>query len=335
MLKNWRIWLGLIISVAFLYWVIVQVQDIERVGEALRQAQYFYLVPAIVAYFAGVWLRTLRWRFLLRPVKPVAATRLFSVVVIGYMANDVLPARMGEFVRAYVLGQREGISKSTSLATIVLERVFDGLAMLTFLAAVALVFPFSSYLQNLAVLTTALFLVALGGAIFLAFRPGVAQAAFARLLPLLPARLKAGSERIVVSGLGGLTAMRSRSTLLAAFLLSVGAWLCEAGMYMLVAMGFFGTLPFEAVLLSVAVANLGTMIPSSPGYVGTFDALAMFSLGLFGYGGETVLAYVAVLHMALIVPVTLLGFFYLWRENLSLGGLQAARSASLQTPTAE
>lgn len=316
-MRNWRFWLGLLISLAFLYWLVLQVRDFEHTLEVLREAQYVYLLPALLVYFAGVWVRAVRWHYLLSPTRGVPASRLFPVVVIGYMANDVLPARMGEFVRVYALDQREGIRKTTGLATVFVERVFDGLAMLAFMGTVALFVPFVPLLQQVAALTAALFVGLIAFVFALAVQPARTESVIMRLVKLLPGRMHAPLERLVGAGLAGLHVMRSGRAVAAVLGLSLLAWLCEAGMYYLIALGFFPEIPFYVMLLTVAVANLGTMIPSSPGYVGTFDALAVLTLGLFGVASGAALGYTAVLHLALIVPVTLLGFYYLWHENLS------------------
>ncbi|MCL5961132.1 MAG: flippase-like domain-containing protein, partial [Chloroflexi bacterium] len=124
-MKRWKFWLGLAVSCVFLY-LAFRGQDFGQIGRAIRKANYVYVLPALAAYFAGIWIRAMRWRYLLSPVADRPARRLFPVVVIGYMANDILPVRMGELVRAYVLGEREQISKSATLATILVERIFDG-----------------------------------------------------------------------------------------------------------------------------------------------------------------------------------------------------------------
>ncbi|MHB1414656.1 MAG: lysylphosphatidylglycerol synthase transmembrane domain-containing protein, partial [Chloroflexota bacterium] len=254
----------------------------------------------------------------------VSGRRLFPVVVIGYMANDVLPVRMGELVRAYVLGLREGISKATGLSTIFVERVFDGLAMIAFLAGVAAFIPLAASLKQIAVATAVLFLALSAGILVLAMQSSRAERLVGYVVRLLPAGARGPVQKIASSMLVGLGVMRSGRAVVAALVLSIAAWLCEAGMYYLIALGFFPEIPFYVMLLTVAVANLGTMIPSSPGYVGTFDALAVFTLGLFGIGNEVAVGYTAVLHAALIFPITFLGFFFLWRENLTLGGLRRA-----------
>ncbi|MHB1131705.1 MAG: lysylphosphatidylglycerol synthase transmembrane domain-containing protein [Chloroflexota bacterium] len=320
-MAKWRLGLGLAISLVFLYWLSSQVRDLDRVLAALSEAQYIYVLPALAAYFLGVWVRAIRWHYLLKPVREVSASQLFPVVVIGYMANNILPARIGEFVRAYVLGERAGISKTATLGTIVVERLCDGLALLSFMLMVALVVPFGITLQQIAWVTAALFLGMLAALALFAARPDWAERLVGLALRPLPPRYAAPLARLAAAGLSGLRALRSARVFGTAFALSLLAWLCEAAMYYLIALGFFPWLGAEAILLTVAVANVGAMIPSSPGYIGTFDALAVFALGLFGVAGELALGYTAVLHAALILPVTLLGFFFLWRENLTLSTL--------------
>ncbi|MGN6675794.1 MAG: lysylphosphatidylglycerol synthase transmembrane domain-containing protein, partial [Thermomicrobiales bacterium] len=156
MLKGWRLWLGLVISLGFLY-LALRGQDLGQVRRALAAADYRYLLPAIVIYFAGVWVRALRWRHLLAPVRPLTARALFPVVVIGYMANDILPWRLGEFVRAYALREREHVPASASLATIAVERIFDGLAMLCFLLVASVFIPLDARLRRIALVAALIF----------------------------------------------------------------------------------------------------------------------------------------------------------------------------------
>ncbi len=325
-MRNWRFWLGLIISLAFVYWVVTQVGDLARTAESIRSAQYWYILPALVAYFAGVWVRAFRWRVLLAPVKLISSGRLFPVIVIGYMANDVLPARMGEFVRVYALGERESVSKTSALATIVVERIFDGLAMLIFMAVVSLLVPFDEQLRRVALFTGALFGLLVVFVLILAVTPRQSSAVAARLFKLMPVSLATPLNKLFSAGLAGLAVMRSPGAVAKVLSLSVTAWLCETAMYYLLALGFFAAVPVEAMLLTVAVANLGTMIPSSPGYVGTFHALGVFALGVFGLPADVSLAYITILHLTLIIPISLLGFYFLWRENLV--GLLRGRKAS-------
>jgi glycosyltransferase 2 family protein len=130
-LKRWQLWLGLLISALFL-WLALRGLKLGDVWQDIRQANYWWLIPSVTAYFVGVWARTWRWDYMLRPLKHIPMARLFPVVVIGYMGNNVYPFRAGELLRSYVLRRREAIPMSASLATVVVERVFDGLVMLLF-----------------------------------------------------------------------------------------------------------------------------------------------------------------------------------------------------------
>src|SRR5690242_1391340 len=153
-----KFWLGLIVSLVFLY-LAFQGQDFGKIGQALGEANYWWLLPALGAYFLGVYVRAIRWHYLLGPLKKVSVKRLFPVVVIGYMANDVLPVRMGEVVRAYVLGKRENVSKTGTLATIVVERIMDGITMLLFLATAALFVTVNKDIEGLEKVAAGVFLV--------------------------------------------------------------------------------------------------------------------------------------------------------------------------------
>jgi uncharacterized membrane protein YbhN (UPF0104 family) len=113
--------------------------------------------------------------------------------------------------------------------------------------------------------------------------------------------------------------LRSPFDSIAVYALSVTAWLCETGMYVLIAQGFSIPQPFAVFLLAAALANLATIAPSTPGYVGVLDAPMVYTLTLFGVNQNLATSYTLVLHAALYLPVTLLGFYYLWRAGLSLG----------------
>ena len=131
--RTWQFWLGLGVSVLLLLVLFWQV-DFHEIRQALSDANYVYLAPSIALYFVGVYFRAFRWRYLLQPLRPLAASRVYPVVVIGYMANNLLPARLGELVRAYYLARREQLSASSALGTVAVERVYDGMTLLAWAA---------------------------------------------------------------------------------------------------------------------------------------------------------------------------------------------------------
>jgi glycosyltransferase 2 family protein len=323
MLRNWRLWLGLAISAIFIA-LTVRGQDLGQVRRALGEADYRALPLALALYFAGVWTRALRWRALLAPVKPIAARRLFPVVVIGYMANNILPWRIGEFVRGYILREREGVPTSASLATIAVERIFDGLTMLAFLLAASLVIPLDAGLRRVAALATAIFGVALLALVMIVVS-GVLRA---RLLALvtrpLPGPLAARLTALIESFAGGLHILRSARELVVVAACSIGAWGLESAMYLALAPAFDLPLGPAGALMTTAVANLATLIPSTPGYIGVFETgVVSVVSGVLGADPAVALSYAIVVHAALYFPITLWGLYYWTRAHLSFGAIRA------------
>ncbi len=319
MLKQKSFWVGLLVSLVLLVFVLYQT-DPTKMANSLRQARYEFLIPALVLYFIGVGIRAVRWHFLLRSIKPIPMGALFRTVVIGYMANDILPLRVGELVRAYFLGQQQNVSKAATLVTIVVERVFDGLTMLTFVVAASFFLSFGdpALTRNVQLFAVIFILAIAVMAIFAGMPHRVEQLVdfFLRRLPSVSLRERAtGLTHSLLEGLG---VLRSPLDSLAVYALSVAAWLCETGMYALIAIGFGLSLPFAVYVLAAALGNLAAILPSTPGYVGVFDWPIVYTLTAFGVDPSLATAYTAVLHAALYLPVTLLGLYYAWRAGVSL-----------------
>ncbi len=340
MLKQRRFWLGLVVSLVFLY-LFLQRVDFAATGRALAQANYLYIIPAVAVYFGAVWFRALRWRFLLQPLKETTTGRLYPVVIIGYMANNLLPVRLGELVRAYFLGTKENVSKTAALATIAVERVFDGIALLFFLAVVTPFISLGSFLNAFAGgrgipaelfmgLLVAPFALTLAALLVVSGSPVVRQ----KLINLawrLPARVADRAAGLVDLFIAGLAVLRSPWRLLGIFALSLPVWLAEAAMYLLIGYSFgleasLGyPLALGVFLLVTSAANLVLILPSSPGGLGPFELATKITLVFFGVPDATATAYAIVLHAALLIPVIAMGLLFLWTENLSLADLTRER----------
>src|SRR5512135_711169 len=130
-MKRWQFWVGLLISALFLYLVLRKI-DYTTLWQVLKAANYWWLLPGVAVYFIALWVRSWRWHYLLRPLKAISTRSMFPIVTMGYAGNNIFPARAGEVVRAVVLKRKEGVPISASLATIIVERVFDGIVMLAF-----------------------------------------------------------------------------------------------------------------------------------------------------------------------------------------------------------
>ncbi len=316
-MRSWRVWLGFGISLVFLYFA-VRGQDFERIGQALREASYIWLIPALIAYFLGVAVRSIRWHYLLRSIQDIAPRRIFPVVTIGYMANNVLPFRAGEVVRAYALATRYGVRKSAGLATIAIERIFDGLTMLIFMLVASLSIALTSDLQAVAIIATVLFPLLTVMLVLFVFAPGLRDFMIDLSVKLLPGKVGIRVQEMAHAFFDGLGILKRRLDLISVALTSLLAWLLEASMYLLVAQGFNLDVSPLAILMVTAVANLATLIPSSPGYVGPFETGVLLVLnGALGIERELALSYAIVVHAALYFPVTILGLVFWWRESLS------------------
>jgi uncharacterized protein (TIRG00374 family) len=319
-LKRWQFWLGVAISVLMIGWALRGFR-LADAWEAVRHANYLWIIPGVVVYFGAVWARTWRWHYLLRPLKRVPLGKLFPIVVIGYMGNNVYPARAGEFIRAYVLKRNENVSASASFATIVVERIFDGIVMLIFvLVALPLAPSLPDWLRRVVILGSVAFFGALVVFLALASAPKRFAAVYNGIVSrFVPARLRPGVVGILDRFVEGLACLRSPLDLLMVFVTSLVIWLTETVKYWFVMHAFPGhgfPVSFFALMLMNGVVNLATTIPSAPGYVGTFDTPGIEVLKVFGVEAATAAGYTVVLHVALWLPITLLGFWYLAREGL-------------------
>lgn len=322
-----KFWLGIGISVVFLY-LALRGQHFGRLWTALREATYLWLIPAILCYFLGVAIRTVRWHVLLRTTKAIPVRRLWPVIVIGYMANNVLPLRAGELVRTYVLSEREKVSRSATLATIVIERVFDGLTMLSFIVFAALFIDINARVRQLMLVAALLFLGGLAVFFLIAFagawRARLLRPVFARLPHAITARV----EGLIVEFVTGLGSLRRATDTGLIALTSIGAWTAEAMMYTLVARAFGLDLSPAAAMLTTGVANLFTLVPSSPGYIGPFEAGTLLVVQqILRLPIEASGAFALVLHAALYFPVTAWGLYYWWHQHLSLRNVRQYEDA--------
>lgn len=317
MRKRWRLWFGLLISGGLLV-AVLRGQRLPEVWAALREADYVWLFPGIAIYFLAVWARAWRWHYLLRPLEPVASRQLFPIVCIGYMGNNIYPARAGEVLRSYVLRRRTGISMSASLATIVVERIFDGLVMLLFVFVTLPLAGLEARYQSFVVFFSILFFGALVLFLALAVHTERVERIYNEVIhALLPPRVRDPIQHGLNRFLTGLHSLRSRRDVVMLFATSVIIWLFETGKYWFVMHAFPFRVNFYVLMLMNGVVNLFTTLPAAPGYIGTFDAPGIQILENFGVPAEVATAYTAVLHAALWFPITALGAFYLWRERLS------------------
>jgi uncharacterized protein (TIRG00374 family) len=326
-MKRWQFWVGLALSAGFLY-LALRGLGLGDIWKPLRTAQYWWLLPGVGVYFIGVWVRAWRWHYLLRPVKSVKTFHTFPIVAIGYMGNNIYPARAGEVLRAVVLKRKENISISASLATIIVERIFDGVVMLGFvfmnlpeLATLTGASGFIGNIQTLALWGTAAFLGALTLFMAAAMFPNRAEKVILKLIQVfLPVRFREKVGQVMTRFMKGLESLRSPQEAVMVLITSVVIWLLETGKYWFVMQAFEFQVNFFALMLMNGIVNLATTIPSAPGYVGTFDAPGIAVLTAYGVDQGVAAGYTLVLHAALWIPITALGAYYMLREGIRWQG---------------
>jgi len=337
-LKRKRVWIGFVVAVACLFFLFRAI-DWTALGSAFRSADYGWILIALPVFLSGYLVRGLRWHHLLAPIQRVPTRGLLPYLVIGFMANNVLPGRVGEFVRPYLAGKRFGISRTASFATVVLERVFDGLTML---AVFGLSSAFLSTRVERAMSDPDFNILGHSGAEFYhwvrlsilaatVIFTGLLLAAFVtitfkdqsfglatRLAKQLPSTVARKVESVLHRFVSGLEVLRSRTDMLYVFALSLVAWVVEGVTYYLVAQAFHLPLSFASILMLMALVNLAIMVPASPGGWGPFEIVGVGYLKVLRVPEPSAIAYVLIVHSIIIVPITAWGGYFMAREGLSL-----------------
>jgi uncharacterized protein (TIRG00374 family) len=304
--------------------------DLGKVGTVLGTADYALLPLSLGATFCSYLLRTVRWQRILAPTARLPFRSLYPPLMIGFMANNLLPARMGELVRAYSLGRATGLSKTLGLSTVMLERVFDGLALVTILALLAFFGDLPAVGGTIAYAAGLLFVVVAAGAWLVISNEALALRLLRALTSPLPDALGGFAETRAQAFTSGLRSLREPRTLTAIGLLSALIWSCEALSYYLLMLGFdnaIGALALPAAFFLTVVINLGIMIPSAPGYVGTFEGAGVTALTPFGVAPESALALTIVAHAGQWLLVTLIGAALMARGGLTLRRLETVERA--------
>ena len=273
-----------------------------------------------MVYLSSFPVRALRWQLILRALKALPLKALMAPVFVGYMANNVLPARTGEIYRAHFLGRRVGMTRSGVAASIVVERTFDGLMLVCVILLVFVLFPHERYLGGTALVTGSIF-VALAASLLL-YRLAVDRThrVIDRGLGLLPQALRDRLGSHLTSFLRGIRGLSTVGGFLKAGSYTVLVWIIDALAIALVVISFGVTLPPVGFVLVSALVALSTTLPSGPGYVGPLQYAFVLSLGAFAVSHETALAVSVATQLVLLGSVTSIGLALLLREQLRAPG---------------
>jgi uncharacterized protein (TIRG00374 family) len=315
--------LGLGLS-AVLIWLSVRTLDVAGRGARARRRELAVVRADLPGDAAGVLDRALRWGWLLRSIKPIGVPSLFSATMIGFMANNLLPARLGELVRPWALGTRERVSRSSVFATVIVERVVDMFCILVFLGLALLLHPAPPVIRNAGFGALVVNLALLVGLVAIERNPAQADRLAAWCASHLPPAVGPQVARLLRNFAAGLGVFRHGPGLawIAAYSLlifgvtALGLAICMAA--------FRLDVPWYAGIVMLVVTSFGILVAPTPGYLGAIQYACVLGLSLFGIDRTTAFSFSLYYHLTQFLPTTLVGLFCLGRAGLSLGQVAAA-----------
>ncbi len=344
---DWKAVLGISISIVALWWALRGV-DAREVWTEIRRADPLYFLLSVFFATAVFWVRAWRWRTLLATAAPDSSFRSrLAATTIGFMANNLLPARVGEFARAYAFSKMEKATLAGSFGSLVVERLFDALGIVALLL-ITLGMPDVPDATNLgghdvsgvAHMLAILIGIALALGIALVFMPERTV----RFVEKYPARvLPRSARRLFVDALeaflSGLAVLRSPALLSAAIAQTAFLWLFNALGFWAGFKAFGIDLPFSAALLLQSVIALAVSVPAAPGFFGLFEGASRVVLvGGYGIALGKATSFAVAFHIGGFIPVTAIGLYYLWRLGISLREVELSEEvveAGVETETGQ
>jgi uncharacterized protein (TIRG00374 family) len=316
---------GVLVSIVFLWLAFRNLQP-ETVLQNISSANGVFLVIGAVWFFASLVVIAIRWGFLLKSIQPVPLGSLISLVSIGYMGNNVYPFRGGEALRIFLVWRNHGVPAIKATTTVLVERVFDGIVMLTFiLVGVSVSNIGSDVLRNLASVATPFFAIALIIFFGIATRPNILRMLVDVVKKILPHRFGELLNKLTEQVIGGLEGLRTPADLFGTVVTSYASWMLHVMVYQLVAVAFGINADYGLMMVVVGAVNLAGLIPASPGQVGVFEFVVSQVLMGAGIAEGLAATYALTVHLVIWLPVTLLGFFFLIRQGLNFSAVRQAR----------
>jgi uncharacterized protein (TIRG00374 family) len=309
------VWLGLLVSLGFVYLALRDV-ELDAVATALRSMRYWVLAPAALVLAVAIFLRAIRWRILFAPPNRPSTNAVSSALLIGYLFNNILPARAGEAARIIALKQRSGTARFEALGTVVAERALDVICLVALLFAAAPALPNADWLPRALIAGGALS----GALVVTLLVVGLYGRRPARLLlrPLsfFPGITGERTESAAANLVEGFSFVRRPASAVGAVALTIASWLLIALSAWFCLVGFDFHVGLEGGLLVVVAVNLAMILPSGPAAVGVFEAATIVALGAFDVERSIALSYALVFHALNSLPFIVVGYAALHRHTV-------------------
>ncbi len=339
-MKKKRTWIGLGISAVFLY-LAFRKSDFGMILNQVGQVNIWLTLASLPALFLAFWIRALRWRSLLLKSGKLPLNSVFGATMIGFMSLNILPFRIGDFIRAFALSRRESLSTSAVFATIVIERLFDGFTLLALMLLSLFFLPVPlkpgvvTWVRAFSYLGAAIYLLSLTVVLLIIFRRFFIVRLTEKLFSPLP-RIRRKAVNLIETFAMGLTTINSVKLFLIILFYSVLVWIFSALYYWVVMFGFKSPgglnlgvqIGFTGSFFVLGVVALSIMIPAGPGFVGTFELACIMAVGALGASGSMAQSYAILSHALQFVSITLAGIIYLYIQHFSFREIQASGEAA-------
>ena len=318
----------------FLLWFVLKDVDFADVLGNIATGDMLLLSGAVFVATFGFVIRAVRWRILLLPVLPASRMRSrFAAVAIGFMANNIFPARIGELARPYALSRLEPVGITAAFGSLVVERFMDGVILLLFLVIPVLTPSFPDVTAvfesgGLAIFQGAVALVlgVLVVLVLMATFPKQFLAAARVALQVLPEAWSVRVAQLLEGLLRSMAIMRDPRLLVLGFTWSLFFWMWHGLSFWLGMLAFGIDTGWLSAMFTEAVVGFGVALPSAPGFFGTFHASANFALStVYGVAEEQSLAFAFAYHFGGWIPITAIGLWFTWKLGFSLGDIGSAQ----------
>jgi hypothetical protein len=321
--RAWRnALLSLAVSAGFLYLAFRNV-PLADLGAALARVDPGWLGVAVVVSFLIMVARAFRWQLELRPLAHVPFGRLWVVTAVAYMAINVLPARLGEVVRPWLLSRRASVSFSNVVGNLVVEKTMDALVTLLYmLAGLMLIDNLPDWVRTGATVPATVLAILVTLVVLLYWRGEAFVDGY--VLRLLPERFRAGVMRVVSAIVAGMRVLPNPGLLLAVFLVSLGLWFLPILSSWIMIRAFDFAVPFSAAVVVFIFIGFGTALPNVPGMIGPYQYACQLALGLFGVNEVDALAYGLVLNAVQFLTLILQGLIAFPFAGVRLADLRRA-----------
>ncbi|MDR0399296.1 MAG: flippase-like domain-containing protein [Endomicrobium sp.] len=313
-----KILAGICVSIILICLTLRQI-DIKKSFELIAGVKYFVLVPAILVYVFTYILRSVRYYYIFLPLKKTKVLDNFPYTIIGFFANNIIPLRLGELIRAKITGERLHVSRSSALATIVIERLFDVIIFVLFFFLIVTVMSFPEFIKKSFYILTFVFFICLSTLYIMLTHKNKAL----KVLSKMP--ISSVVESLITVFLnrftGGLAVLKKPSILIKSFIFSGILWITEALFVVIVAYACGIHISILGGIFTVIIVGMGGIIPTAPGYFGAFELMGVLALSTLSVDKDLAFICTAICHFLQLVIIFTLGGLCVLKTKITFSDL--------------